>query len=86
MPPSEFGGPWPEGVPVQIHGMEADPFFAEDGDLDAARELVATTPEAELFTYPGDQHLFADSGLPSYDRAAEMLLTERVLAFLDDVC
>jgi dienelactone hydrolase len=85
MPPSEFGGPWPEGVPVQIHGMEADPFFAEDGDLDAARELVATTPEAELFTYPGDQHLFADSGLPSYDRAAETLLTERVLAFLDDV-
>ena len=65
--------------------MEADPFFAEDGDLDAARELVATTSEAELFIYPGDQHLFADSGLPSYDRAAEMLLTERVLAFLDDV-
>ena len=85
LPPSEFGGSWPDGVPVQIHGMEADPFFADDGDLDAARELVATTPEAELFIYPGDQHLFADSGLPSYDRAAEMLLTERVLAFLDDV-
>ena len=85
LPTSEFGGSWPDGVPVQVHGMEADPFFAEDGDLDAARELVATTPEAELFIYPGDQHLFADSGLPSYDRAAEMLLTERVLAFLDDV-
>ena len=25
---------------------------------------------AELFTYPGDQHLFTDSSLPSYDPAA----------------
>src|SRR5262245_18230298 len=33
-------GPWPDGVPVQIHGMEQDPFFGQGGDLDAARELV----------------------------------------------
>ena len=85
LPASEFGGSWPDGVPVQIHGMGADPFFAEDGDLEAARELVAATPEAELFLYPGDQHLFADSSLPSYDKDAEVLLTERVLAFLDAV-
>ena len=37
-------GPWPEGVPVQIHGMDADPFFAGEGDIDAAREIVATVP------------------------------------------
>ena len=67
VPPSEFGGEWPAGVPVQIHGMDADPFFAGEGDLDAARALVASTPDAELFLYPGDQHLFADAGLPSYD-------------------
>jgi len=35
-------GPWPDGVPVQIHGMDKDPFFALEGDLDAARELVET--------------------------------------------
>jgi dienelactone hydrolase len=76
-------GPWPDGVPVQVHGMDADEFFAGEGDLDAARELVATVGErAELFVYPGDQHLFADSSLPSYDAAAATLLTERVLAFL----
>jgi len=37
LPVSEFGEAWPVGVPVQVHGMEADPFFAEEGDLDAAR-------------------------------------------------
>jgi dienelactone hydrolase len=75
-------GPWPDGVPVQIHGMDHDPFFADEGDIDAAREIVATVPDAELFVYPGDQHYFADSSLPSYDADATVLLTERVLEFL----
>ena len=75
-------GPWPDGVPVQIHGMDNDPIFAGEGDIDAAREIVATVPDAELFLYPGDQHYFSDSSLPSYDAAATALLTERVLAFL----
>jgi len=78
-------GPWPEGVPVQIHGMENDPFFAGEGDIDAAREIVEKVPEAELFLYPGDQHYFADSSLPSYDPEATALLTKRVLEFLDRV-
>jgi len=85
VPPSEFGGEWPTGVPVQIHGMDADPFFAGEGDIDAARVLVQSTDDAELFVYPGDQHLFADPSLPSYDESASRLLTERVLAFLDRV-
>jgi len=75
-------GPWPDGVPVQVHGMDADEFFAGEGDLDAARELVASTSDGELFVYEGDQHLFEDSSLPSYDAAATDLLTERVLAML----
>ncbi|KQV16658.1 dienelactone hydrolase family protein [Kitasatospora sp. Root107] len=81
-PVSEFGAAWPAAVPVQVHGMEADPFFADDGDLDAARALADSTDSAELFLYPGHQHLFADSSLPSYDRAATELLTRRVLDFL----
>jgi dienelactone hydrolase len=85
VPTSEFGDGWPAGVPVQIHGMDADPSFAGEGDIDAARALVASTPDAELFVYPGDRHLFADDSLPSYDAAAAALLTERVLTFLDDV-
>lgn len=83
-PTSEFGTGWPADVPVQVHGMEADPFFTEEGgDLDAARALIASTDQAELFLYPGNQHLFADSSLPSYNAAAASLLTRRVLDFLD---
>ena len=75
-------GPWPKGVPVQIHGMDKDPFFADEGDLDAAREIVATADDAELFLYDGDQHYFADSSLPSYREDAAKLLTKRVLELL----
>ena len=85
VPPSEFGPSWPAGVPVQVHGMDADPFFVDEGDIDAAREIVAAAEDGELFLYPGDQHYFADSSLPSYDAAAARLLTERVLAFLERV-
>lgn len=81
VPVSAFGG-WPAGVPAQIHGMDADPIFMGDGDVDAARELVESADDAELFLYPGDQHYFADSSLPSYDAAATRLLMERVLEFL----
>jgi dienelactone hydrolase len=80
LPVSEFGDAWPEGVPVQVHGKDADPFFLED--LEAARALVNSTDAAELFLYPGEEHLFADSSLPGYDAAATALLTERVLAFV----
>jgi dienelactone hydrolase len=82
--PTSFFGPWPEGVPVQIHGMDADPIFVGEGDIDAARALVEEAKDAELFLYPGDQHYFADSSLPSYDKDAATLLTERVLRFLAD--
>ena len=81
MPTSEFGT-WPVDVPVQIHGMDADPIFVGEGDLEAARALVESTEHAELFLYPGEQHYFADSSLPSYDADAAALLTRRVLDFL----
>jgi dienelactone hydrolase len=82
LPVTEFGDEWPSAVPVQIHGMDADPEFAGGGDLDAARTLVDSTDQAELFLYPGDVHVFADSSLPWYDKAAADLMTSRVLSFL----
>jgi len=75
-------GPWPKGVPVQIHGMDNDPIFVGEGDVEAAREIVEKVKDAELFLYPGDQHYFADNSLPSYDPEATALLTKRVLEFL----
>jgi dienelactone hydrolase len=82
VPVSEFSPSWPQGVPVQIHGMDADPFFIDEGDIDAARALVEEAEDAELFLYPGNQHYFADSTLPSYDAGAAALLSQRVLDFL----
>jgi dienelactone hydrolase len=83
VPTSEFGSSWPADVPVQVHAMESDPLFVDDGDLDAARALVGSAPSAELFLYPGDQHLFADASLASYDEDATALLLRRVLDFLE---
>jgi len=82
VPVSEFGESWPAEVPVQIHGMDADPFFVGEGDIDAARAIVESAPQAELFLYPGDQHYFADNSLPSFDAAATELLIQRVLGLL----
>lgn len=82
VPVSAFGAPWPAGVPVQVHGMDADPIFTGEGDLDAARELTSQATDGELFLYPGDQHYFADSSLPSYDADATALATERLIGFL----
>jgi dienelactone hydrolase len=81
LPPTEFGGPWPAAVPLQIHLMDRDE-FALEGDLDVARELDATLENAELFLYPGDRHLFTDSSLSDYDEAAAALVRQRVLDFL----
>jgi dienelactone hydrolase len=80
IPTAEFGGPWPQGVPLQIHTMEDD----ELGDVDVARELADTVEGAELFLYPGDQHLFTDRSLPDYDERAAKLVIERVLSLLED--
>lgn len=78
-------GPWPPGVPVQIHGMDDDEFFAHEGDIDAARQLVETLgPElGELFTYTGSQHLFLDSSLSTFDEAATASVVERSTGLLD---
>jgi dienelactone hydrolase len=83
VPASEFGGPWPEGVPLQIHMMDSDPWAEEDRP--AAEALVKEIEDAELFIYPGSGHLFADSSLQDYDEQAARLLKERTLAFLNRV-
>lgn len=84
LPVSEFGSAWPQDLPVQIHAMEGDPFFVEDGDIDAARAILKEANQGELFLYPGNEHLFTDSSLPSYDAEATSLLLDRVLEFLAD--
>jgi dienelactone hydrolase len=80
MPPSEFESPWPEGVPLQIHMMDRDPWTEEDRPV--AEALVEEIDDGELFLYPGSGHLFADASLGDFDEQAAGLLRERTLDFL----
>ena len=73
---------WPVGVPVQIHSMDADPFFVGEGDIEPAEAFVAAHDDAELFLYPGGGHLIADSSLAEYDAVATEIVFERSLALL----
>lgn len=79
--PDDFGG-WPTGVPLQVHGHADDEFFGAEGIANAEAQ-VARAGTGEVFVYPGDSHLFADSSLPQYDAAQADLVVERALAFLD---
>jgi dienelactone hydrolase len=81
--PSELGTSWPEAVPLQIHMMDADEWLEEDRPV--AEALVAHTPAAELFLYPGSGHLFADPSVGDYNEEAAGLLKKRTLAFLHRV-
>jgi dienelactone hydrolase len=83
VPTSELGSPWPTGVPLQIHVMDADE-WAKD-DVVVARELATTIESAASFLYPGSQHLVADNSLDGYDQQAAELLMTRVLTFLEDI-
>jgi dienelactone hydrolase len=80
VPPSEFGGPWPDGLPLQIHLGEDDEVTAED--LVAARAIADSVPSAELFLYAVDRHLFTDPTLAAYDEQAADQVKQRVLALL----
>ncbi|MEV4941605.1 dienelactone hydrolase family protein [Streptomyces zaomyceticus] len=85
VPVAEFGAAWPRGVPAQVHGMDADPYFVDEGDLASARALVAGAADRRLFLYPGTAHLFTERGAPSFVPEATALCLERVTCFLDAV-
>ena len=80
-PTSAFKSPWPDGVPLQIHAMDGDAWV----ELDVFQKLADEIANAELFVYPGDGHLFAETGQDDYNPEAAALLKERVLGFLDRV-
>lgn len=85
VPPDHFAPRWPEGVPVQVHGMADDPYFAGEGDIDAARALVEEVGDpdrAALHVHPGDQHLFTDASRPSHVPEATAAVLDATTAFL----
>lgn len=75
--PGWFGATWPDGVPVQAHLSDKDPW--REPEVEPTFETFG-----ELFVYPGEGHLFLEPSHPDYDAAAAKLATERVLAFLSE--
>ena len=82
VPMAMFGDTWPAGVDLQIHLSEDDE-FREEGVAEAFVAEVGKAAHAELFLYPGSNHLFMDSSLDSYNEASAELAMERTLAFLE---
>ena len=81
IPLGYFGDTWPAGVPLQVHGMDADPIFVDEGDIEAAEELVEAADDAELLLYPGDAHLLVAVN-PAQDDPVVREVTDAVLEFL----
>ncbi|WP_449281931.1 dienelactone hydrolase family protein [Leucobacter sp.] len=80
--PDSLEGSWPGDVRVQVHATEGDPFFMDEGDVEAARAVQSSHPGFELFLSPGSGHLFVDSSTPDYDAAATELVLDRADALL----
>lgn len=82
IPPRQVAGQWPTNCPVELYGTAADPFFVDDGDLDAARDWQATHPNLHLHLYPGSGHLFLEPGMPDHDPDLARTVTRDILAAL----
>ncbi|XKH55836.1 dienelactone hydrolase family protein [Citricoccus nitrophenolicus] len=81
LPVDHFAPHWPAGVALDLHLKSSDP-WGED-DLPVAWRLAGDV--AELYEYPGDQHLFTEHGHSDFDPAATNLVLSRTLATLERV-
>ena len=64
--------------------MDADPFFVDEGDIEAAREIVESADDGEPSSTRRPA-LLRRQQPAELRRGATKLLTERVLAFLERV-
>lgn len=83
--PQWFGAPWPASVPLQVHHAADDPWVEADQLAALLLAVRAAGADVEVFSYPGDGHLFDDSALEAYDPASTELLWQRATAFLDSL-
>ena len=82
IPLGEFAPSWPDGVALQMHLIDGDPWSEEDRP--AAEQLAAVVEGAELYWYPySGGHLVCDDSLPDHDPEVAAQMLERSLAFLD---
>lgn len=79
--PGRWQKRWPADVPAQAHLCEDDP-WREPG-IEAA--FKARIPHAEVLTYPGESHLFAEIGQPDYSPDLARIVMSSVVDFLDEL-
>ncbi len=77
--------PWPSGVPGQLHKKAEDSLTDEAGPAAAEESARSAGAQFDVFTYPGEGHLFADPNGPDYDAEAAGLMLERELALLESL-
>ncbi|WP_369267446.1 dienelactone hydrolase family protein [Streptomyces harbinensis] len=74
-----------DGLPVQLHVADPDPFEPHDWLTAWYLRIGRTGAEAEVFPYPGAGHLYTDPELPDYDAQAAEATWRVALAFVDEV-
>ncbi len=74
---------WPHGVPGQVHSKATDPEMDASRVEALVRAAETAGADVEVFTYPGEGHLFADPAGPDYDENSAGLMLDRELELLN---
>ncbi|MEW2156725.1 dienelactone hydrolase family protein [Streptomyces sp. NPDC007189] len=72
-----------DGLPVQLHVAEPDPFETDDWLTAWYLQMGRAGADVEVYRYPAAGHLYTDPGLPDYDREAAEATWRVALGFLD---
>lgn len=74
-----------DGLPVQLHVAEPDPFETDDWLTAWYLRMGRAGADVEVYRYAGAGHLYTDPGLPDYDEQAAEATWRVALGFLDSL-
>ncbi|MFJ4547903.1 dienelactone hydrolase family protein [Streptomyces sp. NPDC088817] len=74
-----------DGLPVQLHVAEPDPFEPDDWLSAWYLQMGRTGADVEVYRYAGAGHLYTDPGLPDYDEEAAEATWRVALGFLAEL-
>ncbi|MFF2654669.1 dienelactone hydrolase family protein [Streptomyces sp. NPDC058045] len=74
-----------DGLPVQLHVAEPDPFETDDWLSAWYLRMSRAGADVEVYRYPGAGHLYTDPDLPDYDAEAAESTWRTALGFLDSL-
>jgi dienelactone hydrolase len=74
-----------DGLPVQLHVAEPDPFETDDWLSAWYLQMRKAGADVEIYRYAGAGHLYTDPDLPDYDEEAAEATWRVALGFLDSL-